>query len=105
MSNGSVSSAIQNKDRLAAIKLSSGRRQASHLYLPLLGATPQQKDEKKNWNRNSEQPQQNVACRASLLNFFLQCHKLFPPDKESDQAELMIVSNVGVELRSVLCAE
>jgi hypothetical protein len=51
-----------------------------HFYLPLLGATSQQKDKKKNRNRNSKQPQQDVTGRAGFPDFFPQVHVVLPPE-------------------------
>jgi len=60
--------------------------------LPLSGATPEQEDKKKNWNRNPKQPQQDVTSRAGLPDFFPQVHVVLPPEPESDGAQLVIVS-------------
>ena len=40
----------------------------------LLRATSQQKDEQQNWNRNSQQPKQNVPRRTTVLMFLTQAH-------------------------------
>jgi hypothetical protein len=40
----------------------------------LLRATSQQKDEQQNWNRNSQQPKQNVPRRTTVLIFLAQAH-------------------------------
>jgi len=40
----------------------------------LLRATSQQKDEQQNWNRNSQQPKQNVPGRTTVLIFLAQAH-------------------------------
>jgi len=36
-----------------------------------LGATAQQEDEQQNWNRNPEQPQQNVSSGSCFFDFFV----------------------------------
>ena len=40
----------------------------------LLRATSQQKNEQQNWNRNSQQPKQNVPGRTTVLIFLAQAH-------------------------------
>ena len=40
----------------------------------LLRATSQQKDEQQNWNRNSQQPKQNVPRRTTVSIFLAQTH-------------------------------
>jgi hypothetical protein len=42
-------------------------RQATHLYLANLAATAQQKDDKENWYRNAEEPEEDVTRRACFL--------------------------------------
>ena len=73
-------SAVQvtrTKDRLAGNLEPCARNPARPIVLPrfrLLSATPEQKKQKQNWNRNAQEPQQNIPCRPHLLDSLFEFH-------------------------------